>query len=109
MNAYGWTSTFAFVRTFISDDLPTFGKPERISDLETGSMLGSRARCCRTCSRYASDDFCCRMIDAIRPSAARLSCLQRYSESPYLMYLTYSVPTESMSFFAIESCASASL
>ena len=27
VNAYGRTSTFAFVRSFISDDLPTFGKP----------------------------------------------------------------------------------
>lgn len=84
VNARNRTSTFAFVGTFISDDLPTFAKPERIGDLDTGSMFGSRAMCCRTCSRYASDDFCW-MIDAISPSAARLRCLHRYSESPYLM------------------------
>ena len=84
-NAYDRTSTFAFVGTFIGEDLPTFGKPVRIGDLDTGPMLGSRAMCCRTCSRSAKDNFCCRMIDAIRPSAARLSCLHRYSESPYLM------------------------
>ena len=107
-NAYDRTSTFACVGSIIGDDLPMFGKPVRIGDLDTGSMFGSRARCCRTCSRYASDDFC-RMIDAIRPSAARLRCLHRYSESPYLMYLTYSAQTGSISFFAIESCASTSL
>ena len=39
-------------------DLPTFGKPQRISVLEIGFIEGRRARCCRTSSMYDKLSFC---------------------------------------------------
>lgn len=63
-------------------DLPTLGKPVSSSVRVLGSRAGRRARCLRTSSRYESDAFCLLSSVHMRPSAARLSCLHRYSESP---------------------------
>lgn len=84
MKAYGCTSTSARVTLFMKLDLPTFGYPHTSSVRAEGSIDGSRERCWRTCSRYESVGACLRISVHMRPSAARFSCLQRYSESPYL-------------------------
>ena len=58
--------------------------PVMIKVLVLGSMVGSLLRCCLTCSRYCRLWFCLLMMVAILPSAALLSCLHRYKESPNL-------------------------
>lgn len=65
VNAYGWTSTSALVILFIKELLPTFGYPARISVRVLTSIDGRRARCCRTCSRYANGSVCRFIIPAI--------------------------------------------
>ena len=77
VNAYGCTSTFARVTLFMNDDLPTFGYPATITVRVVGSIDGRRIRCWRTCSRYSRAPFWRLSTVHMRPSAARLSALQR--------------------------------
>lgn len=65
-------------------DFPTLGKPLISKVLVLGSMLGNLDMCWRTSSKYSRLCFCRFMMVHMRPNAALFSCLQRYSESPYL-------------------------
>ena len=51
VNAYGCTSTFARVTLFMKLDLPTLGKPHRISVRSVGSIEGRRDMCFLTSSK----------------------------------------------------------
>ena len=42
----------------MKEDLPTLGNPQIRIVRAVGSMEGNRAKCWRTCSRYASVDVC---------------------------------------------------